>query len=438
MTESLSFRYLIVNHVPLGRCASPQHLRVGAMWMHDLRAQRDALRAVGAELIVACPLVDELEIEKSGSFDLVEVDLAAEGFSFVPLPYYESLKGWWKTRHTARAMLAQAIVNADVVHLGDGAHPIPYDAIAWDLARHAGKKIVWVYDGADVLPRLQEHAESRRSALARVAWRYLIRQRERSSRAHVRDADLVFAHNAAVVQRFADAWGPHCHFFDRSFVTDDVLIGAAELDARCEELRDRRRALRLVAAGRQIRIKGTDQVLRAMASARAKGAELELEVFGDGEDLPAFRELARELGLADRVRFLGSVPYGRELFDHLRRSQVMMITNLTPEISRNVLLSMALGLPILGYRNAGTDELLSKSGAGVLTPPGDVEALAGAMLHAAQDRESLVNQARGGRLVAGEKTLEGCHRERARLVGELLSASASAGSDQRSRKPSRM
>jgi glycosyltransferase involved in cell wall biosynthesis len=433
MSETLSFRYLIVNHVPLGRCASPQHLRVGAMWMHDLRAQRDALRSVGAELIVACPLVDELRVEKSGSFDLIEVDLAAEGFSFVPLPYYESLKGWWKTRHTARAMLAQAIVNADVVHLGDGAHPIPYDAIAWDLARHAGKKIVWVYDGADVLPRLVEHAESRRNALARAAWRYLIRQRERNSRSHVREADLVFAHNAAVVQRFADAWGPHCHFFDRSFVTDDVLIGSAELEQRCEELRDRTGPLRLVAAGRQIRIKGTDQVLRAMAAARAKGAALELEVYGDGEDLATFRELARGLGLSEVVRFQGSVPYGRELFEHLRRSQVMMITNLTPEISRNVLLAMALGLPILGYRNSGTDELLSQSGAGVLVPPGDVEALANALVAAAEDRESLARRARGGRAVAGEKTLEGCHRERAQLVAKMLreNRAAPAASGQR-------
>ena len=49
------------------------------------------------------------------------------------------------------------------------------------------------------------------------------------------------------------------------------------------------------------------------------------------------------LGLNDHVRFLGSVPYGKPLFDLWDNEQVMAVTNLTAEFSRNLLLAMARG-----------------------------------------------------------------------------------------------
>src|SRR2546423_9153577 len=54
------------------------------------------------------------------------------------------------------------------------------------------------------------------------------------SREAVRTSDLVLAHNAAVVERFRDAWNGRCHQFDRSFVTDATLISEDEL-RRSEE-----------------------------------------------------------------------------------------------------------------------------------------------------------------------------------------------------------
>ena len=56
---------------------------------------------------------------------------------------------------------------------------------------------------------------------------------------------------------------------------------------------------------------------------------------------------AAELNLNDVVRFSGTVPYGKPLFDAWADANVMVITNLTAEISRNVLLGMARGLPLI-------------------------------------------------------------------------------------------
>ena len=244
---------------------------------------------------------------------------------------------------------------------------------------------------------------------------------EEFCRGAVGEADLVFAHNAAVVERFQRQWDARrCYQFDRSFVTNAIVISDDELRQRERDLVDASRPLRLVAAGRQIRIKGTDQVLRAMRAAIDGGARLELDVMGDGEDLPEFRKLAAELKLDDVVTFAGTVPYGAALFERWAKAQVMVVTNLTAEISRNVLLSMARGLPLVTYQNPGTDALIRDSGAGILVPTGDVDALAAALRRAFDNRAALAEMMRRGVETARNKTLESTHGVRAQLAASLF------------------
>jgi glycosyltransferase involved in cell wall biosynthesis len=210
-----------------------------------------------------------------------------------------------------------------------------------------------------------------------------------------------------------------CHAFDRSFVTDEILLSDDELAERQRRLWDTSNSLRLVAAGRQIAIKATDHVLRALKQARDRGARIELDVLGEGDDLEKFKALATELGLNDVVRFGGTVPYGKPLFDAWANAHVMVITNLTAEISRNVLLAMARGLPLVMYANPGTDELIRTSGAGILVPTGDVDALARAFEQLAADREKLAQMAANGLATARTKTLDATHRARAGLAASL-------------------
>jgi glycosyltransferase involved in cell wall biosynthesis len=98
----------------------------------------------------------------------------------------------------------------------------------------------------------------------------------------------------------------------------------------------------------------------------------------------------------------------------------MVITNLTAEISRNVLLAMARGLPLVMYANPGTDEVIRTSEAGILVPTGDVDALARAFEQAAVEREKLAAMAASGLAMARRKTLDTTHRERARLAAALI------------------
>jgi glycosyltransferase involved in cell wall biosynthesis len=422
--------YLLVNHVPFGLGPSPGTFAVGDLWLEDLRAQATAIRAAGFALRVATPCVQTLTPGAGGSFNTVTVTPADHGFEYVPLPHYKSLKAYVSVRGDLRARLRAAIAPADVVQAGYGGHPVPLGAVAWPLARALGRKRIWVFDGADPFPRMELHASHERNPIKRWAKQLRVRRFADFCRAAIRDADLVFAHNAAVVDRFRDVWdatGARCHAFDRSFVTDGNLVSDEELARAQERLRDDARPLRLVVAGRQIAIKGTDHVLRALAAARSRGADVGLDILGDGDDLATFKSLAAELGLREPVvRFRGTVPYGRPLFDIWAEAHVMVVTNLTAEISRNVLLGMARAMPLVMYRNPGTDRIVEASGAGLLVPTGDVDALAGAFIEAHRDRARLADMAARGVAMARQNTLDATHRRRAELARGLVAPRGAA------------
>jgi glycosyltransferase involved in cell wall biosynthesis len=166
-------------------------------------------------------------------------------------------------------------------------------------------------------------------------------------------------------------------------------------------------------------------VLSAMRRGIDRGMKLELEVLGDGEDLPRFKSIATDLGLHSHVKFSGTLPYGPKLFENWATQHVMVITNLTSEFSRNIILGMARGLPLITYTNPG-DALVEPNGAGLVVPMNDIEKLAEAMSEAHTNRERLAQLAAKGVELARERTLDRCHQRRAELAAECVSQRSAA------------
>src|SRR5207253_4081676 len=154
---------------------------------------------------------------------------------------------------------------------------------------------------ADPFPRLQLDAQKEPSFLKRIAKKLANRRKLAFCRNAVALADLVFAHNAAVVERFREVWNDRCFAFDRSFVTEEILLTDEQLAARKQFLRDTSQPLKVLVAGRLIKIKGVNHVIEAIAKLRERNLAVELDVMGEGEDLPAFRQLVSDRGLTDVV-----------------------------------------------------------------------------------------------------------------------------------------
>ncbi|MGD9483257.1 glycosyltransferase [Streptomyces sp. TRM70308] len=139
---------------------------------------------------------------------------------------------------------------------------------------------------------------------------------------------------------------------------------------------------RLLAAGRLVPRKGFDLAVRALAD--VPGAEL-LVAGGPPESLldadpeaRRLRALARELGVADRVRLLGAV--GHEHMPGLIRSaDLMLATPVYEPFGIVPLEAMACGVPVVATGVGGQLDSVADRVTGRLVPPGDAAALARAV-----------------------------------------------------------
>jgi glycosyltransferase involved in cell wall biosynthesis len=127
-------------------------------------------------------------------------------------------------------------------------------------------------------------------------------------------------------------------------------------------------------SGRVTPAKGIEVFLRAVARSGARA-----EVCGDGWGARRARRLAARLGIAERVSFRGWL--SREhLSDAYRRSRLVVVPSVWPEPFGLVgIEAMAHGRPVIGTATGGIPEWLVDDETGLLVPPGDAAALAGAI-----------------------------------------------------------
>jgi len=143
-------------------------------------------------------------------------------------------------------------------------------------------------------------------------------------------------------------------------------------------------------AGRLIPWKGVQYAVAALAEVPGTV----LVVAGDGHYRPTLEAAARAAGLAERVRFLGPVPH-EELPRLLAVSDVLVATSFASETFGIALVeAQACGVPVVASRFGGFPEVVQDGVTGLLVPPQDPAALAGAL------REVLADPARRSRMGA--------------------------------------
>ncbi|SFU46989.1 Glycosyltransferase involved in cell wall bisynthesis [Pseudoduganella namucuonensis] len=120
--------------------------------------------------------------------------------------------------------------------------------------------------------------------------------------------------------------------------------------------------------------KGHDLVIRALAEL----PDARLLIAGTGPERKRLEDLAREVGVAPRVRFLGSVPQ-TELAGYYNAADMLVLAS-SREGWANVLLeSMACGTPVVASNVWGTPEVVAAPEAGVLMRERTPAALADAV-----------------------------------------------------------
>ena len=134
---------------------------------------------------------------------------------------------------------------------------------------------------------------------------------------------------------------------------------------------------RLFSAGRIVHQKGLDLALRALAG--LKDLDWEWRIAGDGPQLDFLKLLAQEMGIAERVTFLGWQSRD-QLIEQYRWSNLFLFPSRHEGMPNAVLEAMASGLPIIASRIAGSEELVLNGETGLLFPSEDVNALRAALI----------------------------------------------------------
>jgi glycosyltransferase involved in cell wall biosynthesis len=149
---------------------------------------------------------------------------------------------------------------------------------------------------------------------------------------------------------------------------------------------------------RLIEQKGIPYALRAFQQIAASHPTAHLILVGEGDQRPALEALTAELGLTERVHFLGWRTDTAHIYAAL---DVFLMPSLWEGFGLVLLEAMAQSLPVVGSRVSAIPEVVADGETGILCPPRDIEALAAALdgLLADADRRAAMGAAGHARLV---------------------------------------
>lgn len=148
--------------------------------------------------------------------------------------------------------------------------------------------------------------------------------------------------------------------------------------------------------GRLVEPKGVHVLLRALAALRG---DWQAVIAGEGEQRPALAALAADLGLADRVRFLGRMA-GADVPDLYRGLDALAVPSLTTptwkeQFGRVIIEAMACQVAVVGSDSGEIPHVVGDGG--VVTPEGDPAALAAALQRLCDDPVERARLAAAGR-----------------------------------------
>lgn len=151
--------------------------------------------------------------------------------------------------------------------------------------------------------------------------------------------------------------------------------------------------------GRMVPKKGFDVLIQALATPALRTRNLVAVMVGDGDDKAAWQQLAATLGVADRLRWAGSVPK-TAIGGYYNLADFLVM----PSVSRPadglnvcVLDAMSCARPVIASTVAGNPLAVSDGVTGLLVPEQDAAALATAVARLADDPALAARMGAAGR-----------------------------------------
>jgi len=142
--------------------------------------------------------------------------------------------------------------------------------------------------------------------------------------------------------------------------------------------------VRILCIGTLHEVKGQTYLIEACRILKEKGTRFSCHFIGDGPDLAALAEQAKNAGLDERVFFHGRLEQ-HEVIQILHQADLLVAPSVPSKDGRReglpvvLIEAMACGLPVVSSRLSGIPEIVEDGVNGFLTEPGDSPAIAEAI-----------------------------------------------------------
>jgi glycosyltransferase involved in cell wall biosynthesis len=160
--------------------------------------------------------------------------------------------------------------------------------------------------------------------------------------------------------------------------------------------RDRAAPLRVLSVGRLTPGKGHHHLIRAVAILKGEGRPIALRIGGDGPEMQNLRKLIDELNLHSDVTLLGSLSEDVYLSE-MRAADAFVLASDAEPMGVVYMEAMACEKPTIGTAAGGVGEIITDGVDGLLVPPQNPPALAGALRRLMDDPELRTRLGRAGR-----------------------------------------
>jgi glycosyltransferase involved in cell wall biosynthesis len=153
-------------------------------------------------------------------------------------------------------------------------------------------------------------------------------------------------------------------------------------------------------AGRMVPVKDLRTLIRAFAEARVAVPRLRLMLAGDGPERPGVEALVAELGLGDRVHFIG---WTDDLGRFYATLDMFVLSSLNEGTPVAGIEAMAAARAVVATSVGGVPDVVEHERSGLLVPPRDPPALADAIVRLARDPQLRQAMGAAGRERAREQ-----------------------------------
>jgi 1,2-diacylglycerol 3-alpha-glucosyltransferase len=173
--------------------------------------------------------------------------------------------------------------------------------------------------------------------------------------------------------------------------------------------------------------KNIDFILRALALIRRARPDVLLVIAGEGPALAHTRRLARKLGIADHVLFVGYLARDGELLDCYRAADLFVYASRTETQGLVLLEALALGVPVVSTAVMGTADVL-RDVQGAVVAPDEEPAFAATVLQVLADPALRARLAERAPLDAAAWSARAMAERLESLYRQVIDRSAAPGS----------